>query len=81
MLLLIIAHVSAKGMDARSQCATGDKSCALHGGTVGAGEASEGEHVSLLPVYHEVEPGSTTAVCIVSKESELPGINPPPAGG
>ena len=40
------------------------------------GDSSGCRPPSLLPVYEDVEAGSVVAVCVVSKESELPGKAP-----
>jgi hypothetical protein len=65
--LLGVAHAVRAGE--QGDCA-GAK-CMAETGTASVGAT----HGVSLPVYAEVQPGSKTAVCVVSKESELIGKN------
>mmetsp|Transcript_28082 Transcript_28082/g.45197 ORF Transcript_28082/g.45197 Transcript_28082/m.45197 type:complete len:323 (+) Transcript_28082:136-1104(+) len=65
--LLLPQMMPSVGVQGREQCAAGDASCAAE-----AGQRSRSS--SLFPVYDNVEARSKTAVCIVSKASELQGL-------
>ena len=63
VLLVGAAMLGGGGGEMVGECSAGDASC-----------SNPPPAPSLLPVYDAVAPGSTTAVCVVSKESELPGL-------
>ena len=67
LFFLLPQIMPSVGVQGRELCAASDTSCAAE-----AGQRSRSS--SLLPVYDNVEAGSKTAVCIVSKASELQGL-------
>jgi len=68
MLVLLSAALLGPGGGVASAEAGRDVHC-----TAGDASCATGSP-PLLPVYNTVAPGSMTAVCVVSKESELPGL-------
>jgi len=72
LVLLWTESVADGALPAEEKCTAGNASCEASGGGGAAGGPQQ--LGILMPVYTEVAAGTKTAVCIVSREAELPGL-------